>query len=275
MPLVSTVASAAPRRRERNEISEVGLPPRTPDTAQKAADRARQRKAPVSKVFIRSTDDSEPPLAHCLRGGRGGQVRLKLYLSMLWQAGGHPHKVSFPAVWWADLLGLPDPEDNGVRRIHDAIRWLAKTRLIKVESKAGMPSDVTLLEESGNGTEYVHPAKVRRPYVKLPPELWTKGWLATLSAPALAILLILRDQERQKPSDDGIWIAPSIAKKFYSLSPDTWTRGTKELSKQGVIDVERRRFRPSFDVVRVRNFYRLHMDRINSVPGSTQSAGEL
>ena len=61
------------------------------DYAEIVARRVHGRAAPVRRLFVeRALPDSPPPLATLLRGGRGGEVRLKLYLSILWFAGGPP-----------------------------------------------------------------------------------------------------------------------------------------------------------------------------------------
>ena len=168
--------------------------------------------------------------------------------------------------YWA----LPEPYTKGVRRIQEAVRWLEKNKLVKVEQIAGLPSRINLLDDSGDGSSYSTPGKgTGRPYRKLPPEFWTKGWLSVLSGTAIAILLILMDQQREVSSDE-IWLSPSWRESHYSLSPDTWTRATKELSKHGLITVERKKFRPSFDVIRTRNFYIVNSGRLNSLAFSAQ-----
>ena len=255
-------------------LSETELRDRALDTAAAATRRVKNRSAQVSRAFIRSDNELPPPVAKCLRGGRGGEVRLKLLLSLLWIAGGGtpPHDTKFPASAWAELLGLPEPYTKGVRRIQEAIRWLEKNRLVSVEQVAGLPSKITLLDDSGSGAEYSTPGKgAGRPYRKLPPEFWTQGWLVVLSGTSIAVLLILMDQQRQVSSDD-IWLSPSWREKHYALSADTWTRATKELSSLGLVTVERKRFRPSFDVVRVRNFYTVNAGRLNASAFAALSA---
>jgi hypothetical protein len=86
------------------------------------------------------------------------------------------------------------------------------------------------------------------------------GWIASLTGAAIAVLLILMDQQRLDTNQ--VWLSPEWAKKLYALSADTWTKATRELAAANLIDVERHPFRPSFDLVRVRNFYRLHLERL-------------
>jgi hypothetical protein len=68
---------------------------------------------PFDIGFVRRPDDdaslAAPPLATMLRGGRGGEVRLKLFLSMQLIAVAHPYDVTRTASYWAHLLSLPEP----------------------------------------------------------------------------------------------------------------------------------------------------------------------
>src|SRR6266849_395513 len=70
----------------------------------------------LAKSFVRrkETSDPPPPLALLLRGGQGGEVRLKLYLTMSLLAVSAPYDIKpIPARSWAEALGLDDPERNG------------------------------------------------------------------------------------------------------------------------------------------------------------------
>src|SRR6266852_4842857 len=57
--------------------------------ARRLSERIAERSARVRFGFVcRRQGDGPPPLARVLRGGRGGEVRLKLLLTLLWVAGG-------------------------------------------------------------------------------------------------------------------------------------------------------------------------------------------
>lgn len=211
-----------------------------------------------------------------LRGGRGGEVRLKTYLSMLLIAGAAPHDVSYPARAWATLLDLPAPDTNGARRVHDAIAWLEREQFVAVANNAGRPNRVTLLHESGSGTAYDVPgeaynrvrdregtdAALAHRYIKLPIELWTSGWIAVLSAPALAMYLVVKCAQ-SGPDQSEVWFSPDQADKLYALSSDTRSRGLEELRAGGLVVVRRRALSGDvFDVRRFRNVYTLDEDRL-------------
>ncbi|GAB3866285.1 hypothetical protein GCM10029963_78450 [Micromonospora andamanensis] len=139
-------------------------PDPAPETALRAADDfvrriGKRAGAPVRNVFVSALGDEVPPLAALLRGGgRGGVVRVKLYLSLLWVCAAAPYQASYPARAWAALLGLPDYETKGVRRIHEATRDLMDHQFIVAQDRGGQPSLLTLLDESGAGEIYLPPS---------------------------------------------------------------------------------------------------------------------
>lgn len=236
--------------------------------------------APVRVAFIGSNDSiraegEAPPLARILRGGRGGEVRLKLELSFLWFAVNPPHDLAYPARVWAELIGLDDPEVRGTRRVRQAISALAEANLIQVTSRPGQPNRIFLLDEGGEDLPYQLPGAAynaargtpdqwRHRYIQLPDLLWTNGWIATLSGAALAMLLVLFGELGQKnPETTDLWFSPSRAKKIYGLSEDTRSKGLRELRAAKVVSARRKAAsRDVLDFRRVRNTYRLEMSQL-------------
>ncbi|WP_412542098.1 hypothetical protein R8Z50_06055 [Longispora sp. K20-0274] len=222
--------------------------------------------------------DPPPPLAELLRGGRGGEVRLKLLLSMLWLVREDPAPVlASPARSWATLLGLPDPEGKGARRVNDAIAWLeVQGYLVAEQDPAKVQRLITLKNETGSGEDWSQPGKVIRQlepgdparsdhmYVQLPPSLWTSGWITILSGASIAMLLLLyRQLAGADPDKTALWFSPEDAKIRFALSNDTRSKGLQELTMAGIISMERRSVNPhSFDYERVRNVYRLNPDKL-------------
>jgi hypothetical protein len=200
--------------------------------------------APVRNLFVTSLGGGLPPLASLLRGGgRGGQTRVKLYLSLLWVCTAAPHEAIYPARAWAALVGLDDPDTKGARRIHEAIRDLTDRRLIAAQDRGGRPSALRLLDESGSGEPYASPSETyntlrnlkagseilrRHTYFKIPSKLWTEGHIARLSGPGIAMLLVLLC-ERRGNRDGSVWFTPDIAQERFQLAPATRTTGLKEL----------------------------------------------
>ncbi len=205
------------------------------------------------------------------RGGQGGEVRLKLYLSMLWLASGPPHDTTHPAYSWARLLGLDDPDGNGKRRVLDAIDWLDANAFLERRSTPGKPATVRLLSDSGTGEPYTKPAGTvggRPTYRKLEPTWWTNGWLATLSGAAVTIFLAYRNAAGNMRGPPP-WITPSVTKNRYGMSNDTRQKGLRELRDWGLITAHRSRQREAFGSDRTIARYALNLDRLATAPTDT------
>lgn len=244
----------------------------------------KRNHAPIRTTFIGSyalsqeKPDAVPPMARILRGGRGGEVRLKLELSFLWFAVNPPHDLTFPSRVWATLIGLDDPEGRGTRRVRQAITALAAENLIRVVGQAGRPNKIFLLDEGGNDNSYVLPGEAynkskgsgqewRHRYIQIPDTLWTNGWVATLSGAALAMLLVLFAELGQKDaSKTDIWFSPSQAKKIYGLSEDTRSKGLRELRGAGLITARKRSAsKDVLDFRRLRNMYRIELEKFGEM----------
>lgn len=228
---------------------------------------------PLDVRFVRRMDPtlSPPPLAELLRGGRGGEVRLKLFLSMQLIAVKAPHDIKMrPAYSWASLLSLPDPHVNGARRVNDAIRWLEAHKLIRVERAPGAVPEVFLLSNLGTGEPYTRPTDN---WVNMPVSFWLNGWIVTLSASALAMWLITRDMAGGRTSTPQ-WISPAEAQARYDLSDDTRTKGTRELADHGLVVIGKTTQGETYSWDRLRNTYLLDFGRLEEEPGSEPSGSE-
>jgi hypothetical protein len=222
----------------------------------------RSTGVPLAESFIRreNAPDNPPPLAQLLRGGQGGEVRLKLYLTMSLLAVGPPYDIKpIPARSWAAALDIDNPAQNGARRVSDAIGWLVEHKLLVAERRQGTPGTVRLLSQDGTGGPYTRPTPSTR-YVRLPLGMWDEGWIVRLSGTALALLIVLLDLQggRAEPQ----WISPAQARRRYDLSPDTWTKGLRELKALGLVTVSRRPQGDIFDYQRMRNTYWVDEDML-------------
>ena len=248
------------------------------------ARRVHDRATPVRWSFIRGAGSSPPPMTRMLRGGRGGSVRLKLFLAFLWFAANPPHDVTYPARAWAGLLGLDDPESGGARRVTDGIDWLAAHDFVKVSRQRGRPAHVTLLHESGDGSGYQPPydsvtelqaagepsnssALMREYYAQLPVTFWTNGWAAVLSGRAVAMLLALLAELGDLPPSTELWFSPFVAKERFGLGDDARSAGLRELQSVGLVEVHRRSInKDAFDFRRMRNAYTIELGRLGKRP---------
>lgn len=268
-----------------SHICEVPVPPESMTLAravgENLASRTGRKRVQVRSAFVEAQSPATPPpLTLLLRGGRGGEVKVKLLLSMLFAATAPPYNVNFPARSWAGLLGLPDPESKGAARINAAIRKLDALGYVRVEKRPGQPSRIFLLEESGSKKEYTHPGEVwvtnkdadprtRRKtprYMQLPIEFWSEGWAAALGGPALAMLLILLNSARGK-EPSGLWFSQSVIEARYGLAEATRRKGLDQLTAFGLVSIDRTRIvRDELSTGRYRNTYTVHTERFKARP---------
>jgi hypothetical protein len=272
------------------EREKISRDPQQLAIAVQAAGHARVASAAVRYRFIARTDPAAaaPPLARILRGsgGRGGAVRLKLYLSLLWLARGRTDPVfAYPAQQLAGLIGLPSPAGAGARRINESLSWLEEAGFVRLDRRPGDAARVHLLDDAGSGKKYVEPGplmnrKSKRPapnreqhyYVRLPKEFWTEGWIAALSGAAIAMYLVVLHEERGREGH-RVWIAPSVGTAVYDISAETRGKGLRELVDLDLLDLEHDRVTPgSFDErYRARNVYRLVGNGLNNVTGPSRA----
>jgi hypothetical protein len=225
--------------------------------------------APIRYGFIgnEGTDSPArvPPLARLVRGGQSGDVRLKLELTALWLLSTQsPHQRKYLANVWATLIYLPAPTENGARRVKAALASLARDNLLRIETRPGTATLVTLLNERGEGSRYQHPSRTTR-YVQLPATFWTNRWIEVLPASAIAIFLAIL-HELTSRCRVSVWVAPSIARGRYALSADTWSRGVAQLRDRRLITIDRLAVsqNPLEEPGRFRNAYRLKADESNT-----------
>lgn len=245
--------------------------------AEPLAARVKRPAAQVRASFIQGDRGGPPPpLARLLRGGRGGEVKLKVLLSILWVAVKEPHDVTLPARVWAELAGLPDPGGRGAHRVNSALRQLVKSGHLRAELRPGEPSRLSLLDETGSGAAYTNPGlritqlkeakedfSAHR-YVQVPTALWVQGWIAALHGPGLAMLLVLLAQASGR-DHQNLWFSPGFADERFHLSEETRKRGLDQLRDLGLVTVKKRPLsRSPLEVTRVRNTYTLDLKRLAS-----------
>lgn len=224
----------------------------------------RTKGLQLPHTFLR--EGSPPPLARIIRGGRGGEVRLKLYLTACLIAAAPPFEYSrpSPAARWAEALSLPSPTKSGARRVSDAFTWLAEHKYLDVDRGRGRPPAFTLLSQSLNGKEYVKPANS---YVPVPLALWTSHWISVLSGVELAVYLAILDG---RGDDDVGTASPRFftgdQRDEYCFAADTWTRGTRQLVDHGLIAAESRVEGGPMLFRRNRKIYRVLEDALQSEP---------
>ena len=160
---------------------------------------------PIDFVRDRSVEGGRSPLSQMIEGGRG-QVRLSLYLCLTLKAARSPFDITkkSPMAWrWARILGLPDPDAAGARRVHRALEWLHVHRLIEVTPRPGYGPRIQMLSPTGDGSPYQRPIEQGR-YISLPVAFWSNGWILDLSAIGTAVLMALMELDGGRdPRQEG------------------------------------------------------------------------
>ncbi len=244
---------------------------------ERAVEKSRRKSTvqlPIGFVREERGMGANPPLARLLRGspgrgGRSGDARLKLYLTMRMRASAEPYDLKRyePSHNYAQMLGLDSPTQAGSRRISDALRWLASNDFIeRIEGDTPPYPGFKVLNPLVALDPSSHRA-YRDRWVTLPLEVWTKGWIAQLSGRSLALLIVLR--ELTGGSADGGATADTRRKTTYGLSPDTWTRATVELEDAGLLRTEYVYDDQDLGVISRRRLkYYLRSDRLNDLAWS-------
>ncbi|MEV7372430.1 hypothetical protein AB0O51_16290 [Streptomyces sp. NPDC090301] len=237
----------------------------------KAADRADRRgNVPFQLSFVRSQDsETPPPLARLIQGGRGGEVRLKLYLSITMMATAAPYDLRRPPTpqTWARMLALPP--DTGPRRVSSNLRWLSKNNFIELSPRPGNTALIKLLPMDPGGVPYVR-ASTQGRYVGIPIEFWKRGWIIHLSATGIAVLFALLEAQ-------GGYKEPRYLTRerrdSYGFSHATWTEATKELQRHEFLTVRREAQGSDFDYQRLRNLYWVDEGRFTDHPWTPAPEG--
>lgn len=100
----------------------------------------------------------------------------------------------------------------------------------------------------------------------MPTAFWQNGWIVALSGTALAMWLILAELQGGRDGQD-VWVPPAEARARYRLSQDTFSKGITELAGHRLVTVRRVPLgTEEWQHNRVRNAYRLQLDRLDQPP---------
>lgn len=189
-------------------------------------------------------------------GGHGGEVRLKLWLSMIYRVvkeddwivlrrNNHAH--------YASMFGLEDPFGRGADRVRDAYRWLHLNRFIVIEGgrlktygRVRVTHEVThfvpsnfplIMRKAPQGLKEFeveeHPHLKHR-YFNLPRPFWEYGWITYMRASEILVLMILCDAARNNVNTE-IRIPVHERMRRYGLSDEMWKQGETGLEMRGII----------------------------------------
>ncbi|MEU8632780.1 hypothetical protein AB0C38_11465 [Amycolatopsis sp. NPDC048633] len=207
-------------------------------TAKKLLDEAVKRSGRRSTVQlvegfarVQSRDDTSTGLSRLFGMG---EVPLKIYLTLVMLTRKSPHvmyKIA-PDHYWAELLGYEELNEadpipgSGTRRVKRAMAALAAADAAGVHW-------ISREKIRGRGwqIEVTHPpGEHRAPWITLPLELWSHGWINVMSARALYVYLGLRLVLAGRPDDHGVHVS-SWDRDRLLIKDDTWQRGVNELKE--------------------------------------------
>ncbi|WP_454778742.1 hypothetical protein [Georgenia muralis] len=214
----------------------------------------------------------KPPLARLLGGGQSGEVRLKLFLTYVMRATAKPYGTG--ALYTLDAaraLGLPDPEDKGMRRVQAGMRWLRTYGFLAETVDDQGRQQIQVLDPMSTSGETKHwPGRGDGSrYLSVPIELWTNGWICVMPGRALTLYLVLKELTGGR--DDRRW-TDAERKKRYGLSSSTWTRAATDLEGLGLLTVDQAQVRDDYAVKRRRNTFHLHDAFIKNMTPEQMSA---
>ena len=167
-----------------------------------------------------------------------GEVPMKLYLTLVMLTRKPPHELFrvVPDHYWAELLGYEELNEadpipgNGTRRIKRAMTALENAGL----GGTGLISR-TAIRGRGVKISVVHPPEpTRAPWIGLPLELWSRGWINVMPARGLFVYLCLRLVLAGKPDNEGAHVS-SWDRERFAIKDDTWQRGIKQLEALNLV----------------------------------------
>jgi hypothetical protein len=184
---------------------------------------AAQTSTPLSRLFVR------------------GEAALKLYLTLVLLTRKPPHELfrQYNDAFWANLFGFEERTETnpapgaGTRRVKRALAMLERDeapdgRLIVRRIERGRGPVMTVVPP---------PGPMQAPYITLPLELWSRGWINVMTARALYVYVALRLMFVSKDDSDQVHVSVWERQRF-AMSDDTWQRGVAELERLGLIRSE-------------------------------------
>jgi hypothetical protein len=182
-----------------------------------------------SLLQIRHTSGSEPGLLSEIVRGRHHHA-LDVYLLILAATASAPHRLHVHPDFWAALVQRPSQSPRNAKlALYRSLDILESLELVRRETRLGMPA-FQVLDESGTGDLYFHPATRHERYMTLPHTYWTTGLDRTLGLTGKAVLLLARSL---RPTGFTLPLARSMA--WYGISRDTLRRGMDELIRAKVV----------------------------------------
>lgn len=216
--------------------------------------RIKRSGAAVRRSFVEREGEGKSPLGSLLSargasgGGRGGRLRVALLLTLLWVVAAGDYSTTRVARYWANVLGMAEPDTLGARAILDTLHELEERGFVAL---TGLPKgglEIQLLRETGTGEQYTFPdpsmpagsprhfgGEGKDSYFRVPRAFWDSGMVQEMSGRALAMYLIVLSYAGYDNRD--FWLNATLFDELYGLGETTRKRGMKELVDLGVLEV--------------------------------------
>lgn len=161
----------------------------------------------------------------------GNEVAFKAYLTLVLMTKTPPHELFRSRVFaeLAEILGfevLEPPEYRpgpGTRRVRRAMNQLHELDLIQMT-----------VERSEFSVKVAHmPEPETAPFISLPAQLWSNGWILMFKPPALAVYICLRFIGARNSHPVAL---DFLDRGRTGLSDDTIARGVRQLRELGILD---------------------------------------
>lgn len=198
------------------------------DTIKALLNTSKRSHVPIRNVFVQQGEGKKRqpgPLKALLSTSNARS--LDLYLLILAKCSAAPFDVTLEGhEVWARALAVS--AKSASTAVSKSLGRLERLSLISRVRK-GRRCQITLLNESGDGTAYDKPKKR---YFRLPHEYWTENWHQTLSMPAKTALLIALSLNYKSP----FRLPTEKGPDWYGISSDSLQRGLKELCDRELLD---------------------------------------
>lgn len=195
---------------------------------------------PIRRSFVFSPEPRTPsPMVELMRtakggGGKGGRVRLLLYLAALWIAGTQKDEngtyfTQRAPRFWAELLELEDPSVKGARAIRNARDALIERGLFLPHPD---PRVIILCREDRKGEKYSIPTGGQGDsYFRVPEEFFTGGKIKKMTLPGIAMYVIALSVVKipEKGMPPSLVFRPHVTQEKFGLADLSRKKGIKEL----------------------------------------------
>lgn len=190
-------------------------------------------------------------------GGSGGEIRLKLWLTLMAQFDSTNPWVDlgrFSAPLLARVFGLDEDPEKGAEAVRRAYRWLISENFVVLDGTRLKPSgrvrvtteaalflpdtyrEVVRVVPAGKAEEPPYPEfpRYKDSYFRVPIALWSQGWMGYLRSSELMVLMILCKLNENK-GDKEIEVRAKTRLQRFGLSDVMWRQGATGLERRGIL----------------------------------------